>query len=684
MLVEWLYCIRTGLYKSMTTPDWSTGSGYTWVGPTSGGVWTDASNWQYDGEPATHAPDAQTNGTLTIPAGATVIVPADVSILGQPNSLSVDVLGKLVIENSSSALSINTLTVENGGTAIVERPLALNNGLYINNGGTTTFEGVTQDWTNPSVNLTLQQGGTLNLDKSNIVMNNASGAGAVNITGGSVISTASNSTKISGPITVTGSSFTDKSQLTGTLTLNDGATGTLATGSWPTGTVVFGSGNNTVVLPSDSWGTQSLTLQNLKQGDRLGIDGSTVNSVTLASNNISVEFPNPDKTSQQTTISSSLKAVTYDSSFTTAPTGSDTQTTEIDNNQGVICFLAGSMIATPNGVVAVENIRRGDEVLTFVNGVTHVRPVVWAGMAQATVNPALPDDMAGYPVRILADAIAPGVPYQDLLVTAEHGIFANGMLVPARMLVNGSSIFFDRSITQYAYYHVETAEHSIIMANGMLTESYLDTGNRRNFVSDGNVVTIGAKAKNWAEHAAVPLGTARHVVEPIWRVLAARAAQVAGHNAAPAKPDITHSHGLHLVTPAGTVIRPLRAMGRNISFMLPAGVESVRLVSRASRPCDVEGPFVDKRRMLGVLLGRVTVLSAGKAVDVTAHLAEEDGAHGWQDMPQPTTRWTDGNALLPLGATTARGPALLTVEVLQAGPYLATPAAFTLPLAANG
>ena len=658
----------------------NTSSGYVWVGPATNGAWADASNWQYNGQPATSAPSANT--TITIPAGASVTIPADVTSL---SSVNIDVLGTLTIASSSTALSFNTLTVEKGGTALVERPLALDTGLAVNNGGTTTFEGVTQDWTSPSLQFTSQPQGTINIDKSNIVMgsvNGSGGQGTLNITGGSVVSTAGNSTNMSGPINVTGSSFTDKSSLASTtiLTLNDGATATLSSSAYPAdgSTVVFGTGNNTLVLPNLQWGANKVNIENLKDGDRLGVDGTQVTTATLSANNVTLTTSGKDNPPIQ------VKSVTYDSSYKDAPTQGETQTITIDSGQGVICFLAGSMIATPNGVVAVENIRRGDEVLTFVNGATHVRPVVWAGMAQATVNPALPDDMAGYPVRILADAIAPGVPYQDLLVTAEHGIFANGMLVPARMLVNGSSIFFDRSITEYAYYHVETAEHSIIMANGMLTESYLDTGNRRNFVSDGNVVTIGAKAKNWAEHAAVPLGTARHVVEPIWRVLAARAAQVAGHNAAPAKPDITHSHGLHLVTAAGTVIRPLRAMGRNISFMLPAGVESVRLVSRASRPCDVEGPFVDKRRMLGVLLGRVTVLSAGKAVDVTAHLAEEDGAHGWQDMPQPTTRWTDGNALLPLGATTARGPALLTVEVLQAGPYLATPAAFTLPLAANG
>ncbi|PHY94849.1 hypothetical protein CSR02_04105, partial [Acetobacter pomorum] len=102
--------------------------------------------------------------------------------------------------------------------------------------------------------------------------------------------------------------------------------------------------------------------------------------------------------------------------------------------------------------------------------------VIWVGKAHATVRPELTDDEAGWPVRILKDAIADGVPYKDMLITAEHCMFFKGKLVPVRMLVNGVSIFYDKSITSYDYYHVETEQHSVITADGMLTESYLDTG----------------------------------------------------------------------------------------------------------------------------------------------------------------------------------------------------------------
>ncbi|WP_196767347.1 Hint domain-containing protein, partial [Acetobacter pasteurianus] len=66
--------------------------------------------------------------------------------------------------------------------------------------------------------------------------------------------------------------------------------------------------------------------------------------------------------------------------------------TQSDGNGGVItCYLSGSMIRTPNGDVTVEDIRIGDEIVTFDwrNNKDVVHPVVWVGKAHATVRPDL-------------------------------------------------------------------------------------------------------------------------------------------------------------------------------------------------------------------------------------------------------------------------------------------------------
>ncbi|WP_086653746.1 Hint domain-containing protein [Acetobacter malorum] len=329
-----------------------------------------------------------------------------------------------------------------------------------------------------------------------------------------------------------------------------------------------------------------------------------------------------------------------------------------------VCFLSGSMIQTPNGEVAVETLRLGDEVTAYVNGMPQPRRVVWAGKSHATARPHLAAADAGYPVRILKDAIADSVPYKDMLITPEHCLFFYGRFVPARMLVNGSSIFYDTSITSYEYFHVETEEHSVLRADGMLTESYLDTGNRRTFRQAGSVVALGAGCRDWATDAAVPLCVERAFVEPLFYTLAARAG-------APASAAVTTNPDLHLVTQSGALIRPVSHQGAQYRFMLPPGVSSVRIVSHASRPSDAIGPFVDDRRALGVAIAGIQLITVDQKHSLTAHLQTEQPS-GWYgaEAGEAAPVWTNGNALLPLPALERNAMSMLSLEVLAAGPYL--------------
>lgn len=337
----------------------------------------------------------------------------------------------------------------------------------------------------------------------------------------------------------------------------------------------------------------------------------------------------------------------------------------------ITCFLAGSMIRTADGEVAVENIQVGDQLVAFdwKSGCETLRPVIWAGRARARIRPDLPDDEAGWPVRVLKDAISDGVPYKDMLITAEHCLFFKDRFIPVRMLVNQVSIFYDKSLTDYDYYHVETSQHSVVMADGMLTESYLDTGNRGSFKQVGRVVTLGAGRRNWAEHGAAPLCVARERVEPVFQALVQRA-DATGALTARHMPDLTEDADVHLETECGKSIRKIRQRGGMVSFMLPAGVTQVRLISRASRPCDVTGPFVDDRRRLGVLVGE-TVLREGNQPprslmpDILA-----PALPGWHEAGTDGGRWTDGYALLPLPARQPDTLTLLTLTLLSGGPYL--------------
>ncbi|WP_281701031.1 Hint domain-containing protein [Acetobacter malorum] len=343
-----------------------------------------------------------------------------------------------------------------------------------------------------------------------------------------------------------------------------------------------------------------------------------------------------------------------------------------DGTMVITCFLSGSMIRTANGDIAVEDLQIGDQIIAFdwKKNKNVARSVVWAGKAHATVQAGLPLDEAGYPVRILKNAISKGVPYKDMLITAEHCLFFEGNFVPARMLVNGRSIFYDTSITSYDYYHVETEEHSVITADGMLTESYLDTGNRASFRQDTKIASLHATGTlNWQNDAAAPLCVDRKFVEALFRSLETQGKKVANCQTPAASGTLTHNPDLHLVLKNGAVIRPIRQDGQNYSFMIPAGVDSVRILSRTSRPSDVVGPFVDDRRYLGVAVGAIHFMNGKKQTQITAHL---DGTvhEGWHEASSDANYiWTKGNALLPLCGKNDGKMGLLIISALPAENY---------------
>lgn len=155
----------------------------------------------------------------------------------------------------------------------------------------------------------------------------------------------------------------------------------------------------------------------------------------------------------------------------------------------VICFAAGTMIATARGEVPVESLRVGDLVVARQGGAA-LQPVVWLGHSRVDISShPRPERVA--PVRIRAGALAEGVPARDLRVSPDHGILLDGHLVPAGLLVNGSSIVQETWCPEVTYWHVELPAHGLLVSDGAVTESYLDNGNRHNF--DNHSVTAMVK-----------------------------------------------------------------------------------------------------------------------------------------------------------------------------------------------
>jgi hypothetical protein len=305
----------------------------------------------------------------------------------------------------------------------------------------------------------------------------------------------------------------------------------------------------------------------------------------------------------------------------------------------MLCFLAGTAIATLSGAVAVEALGVGDTVRTADGRAAAVR---WIG--RRSVDAASPlDRELHYPVRVCRDAIAPGVPARDLLVTGDHALWIDGRLIPARLLVNGASIRAEPAMTDFTYYHLELDRHDLLLAEGLACESYLDTGNRHMFVTDTTVpATRADAAAGYAARGVAPLALAAELVEPVWRRLAARAGV-----AAPAGGGTQGECAVHLLA-GGRSLRPLCAAGERLLFALPAGADEVVIASDTIRPSD-RRLWLDDRRRLGVEVRRVRLHAAGEVAEIALDAPQlSAGWHAVERTAGGPARWTAGAARLPL------------------------------------
>lgn len=161
----------------------------------------------------------------------------------------------------------------------------------------------------------------------------------------------------------------------------------------------------------------------------------------------------------------------------------DVEALEFADATSTICFMPGTLVATPAGDVPVETLERGDLVLTAEG---RAAPIVWMG--RQTVSRRFADPLRVLPVRIGAGALGEGLPRRDLLVSPDHALFLDGVLVHAGALVNGSTIRQETEVPErWTYWHVELANHALVLAEGVPAESFVDNAERLAF-------------DNWAEH----------------------------------------------------------------------------------------------------------------------------------------------------------------------------------------
>jgi hypothetical protein len=183
------------------------------------------------------------------------------------------------------------------------------------------------------------------------------------------------------------------------------------------------------------------------------------------------------------------------------------------------CFAAGTGIATTRGLVPVEAIHRGDRVCTVLDGDT--AGVAWVGHRKVDCV-RHPDPSKVWPVRVSAHAFGRGMPAADLVLSPDHAVYVDRVLIPIRLLVNDQTV--RQELTDRVAYHlIELAQHDVLLANGMPAESHLDTGDHAMFSNGGSVIVLHPdfSTRAWGIRGCAPLVQAGPILTAVRKRLAA-------------------------------------------------------------------------------------------------------------------------------------------------------------------
>ncbi len=188
-------------------------------------------------------------------------------------------------------------------------------------------------------------------------------------------------------------------------------------------------------------------------------------------------------------------------SFTGAPGGSPT-TPGDGYVVELACFAAGVRIRTGEGETPIGQLGVGDEVV-LADGSR--QRIVWTGRRRIDCR-RHPRPQQVWPVRVRAGAFSDRQPLRDLWLSPDHAVFLDGVLIPVRHLVNGTTIA-QVPVPSVTYFHVELPHHGILLAERMPCESYLDLGNRACFENGGHTVRLHPDfaSRIWNERACARL-----------------------------------------------------------------------------------------------------------------------------------------------------------------------------------
>ena len=472
--------------------------------------------------------DAFGTGTLTVSSGAittdngTIVLDGTSSAIVGPASagsptidsslVTVGTAGLLYLYDNRNFLASHSLVVSGalalgggilaaGGTGItvtatgqIQGYGTINPGTPVTDAGVITALGGTLSLPQPGQ---ISGQGTFQVSAGATLELNASGADySQTINNGGTVAITTNAFAPA-PITISGSYTGIGSFLIEGLPQGSGTTDLVLPGS-VSADVAFDSNLGELVLQTPSAFKGKIT--GFASGDTIALDGLSGTSAKLSGGILSVI--NSGAT-VDTLVLDTTKIDYSAATFTIANNINNTVATlTVSGTQQVPCYVEGTRIATLSGETPVEKLRPGDIVRTHFAGTT---PIVWIGHRHVDClrHPA-PHNIL--PILVEAHAFGPRMPHRDLYLSPDHAVYVDDVLIPIRNLVNRKTIR-QVKVERVTYFHIELAEHDILMAEGLTAESYLENGDRTSFDNGGTTIMLHPEfgARRWETAGCAPL-----------------------------------------------------------------------------------------------------------------------------------------------------------------------------------
>ena len=426
----------------------------------------------------------------------------DVSIVGSPSSsLSV------IIAASDPAYTVASLTESTSNTSAIGETLQVLGSLTVT-GATKVTTGEILIGSNAAASL-----GAVTLSNSAEVLENGSGSSL------SMTSLTAGSGTIGGSVLVSGGTATIGS-VSGSISVDITSTSAIvgATG----GTSFFGLSNGRLTLLSSgtSLGDTIMPSGTANYVDLQNVAYQTgeTYSTTLVSSGSFNTYSVTLKTSagqvlytfQKVSGVGSFGAQMAPGIMVASDGGTGTLVT-------IACYAAGTRIAVPGGEALVCDLAMGDLVVTAAGA--H-RAVKWIGR-RSYAGRFLSANRHLMPIRFRAGSLGGGLPRRDLMVSPKHAMFLEGYLVPADLLVNGTSVTREQGLKRIDYYHVELETHDVILAEGAPSETFLDDDSRGMFHNAHEYAGLGLKDADPDRRFCAPHLESGFVLDGICRAIAA-------------------------------------------------------------------------------------------------------------------------------------------------------------------